>query len=168
MLCVDFSARALQVLSDEAHRRGITNLETRAADLCELPEDLRGFDVVYSSEVFQHIPSHSERLKALENLHRALRPGGRCVVCVRCWNRRASGPKDGIRSNIYYHYFTPAELRELFEAAGFRGVTVHGQVLLPGRLGRYLPPAAAAIEVSLSRFGMLASLGRFIIAVGEA
>jgi 2-polyprenyl-3-methyl-5-hydroxy-6-metoxy-1,4-benzoquinol methylase len=167
---VDFSRVALKVLSREAARRNLQNLEVRLADVCAVPEDLLGFDTVYSSEVLQHVPSAAERQRALRGFHRTLRPGGRCIVNVLCWNRRVREARDGLWSDGggYCHYFAPAELRDLFEAAGFRDVTLHGLLITPGTLTRHLPTSFARWEARLSSWRFLAGIGRFLIGVGRA
>lgn len=166
----DFSKGAITVLAAEVERRGIRNVDVRVADVCALPEDLAGFDALVSSEVLQHVPSAAERRRAMRGFHRALRPGGRCVVNVLCWNRRVAQARDGLWSDGggYCHYFTPAELRELFEDAGFRGVTLHGLLVMPGRLARRLPLAFARLEAALSASTAFAGAGRFLIGVGTA
>jgi 2-polyprenyl-3-methyl-5-hydroxy-6-metoxy-1,4-benzoquinol methylase len=169
VVCLDFSAEALRVLRDDAARLGLVNIETRVADVCAIDEDLAGFDTVFISEVLQHVPSEAERLKAMEGFHRALRPGGRCVVNVLCWNPRARRAKDGISptSGSYVHYSTPAEVRDWFVRAGFEGVSVHGMLLLPGRVTRRLPPGMAWIEAALSGVAPLAGMAAYLIGVGR-
>lgn len=166
---VDFSAEALRVLAEEAARRGITNVDVSTADVCALPASLGRFDVVYSSEVLQHVPSHAERLAAMRGFHARLEPGGRCIVNVLCWNARVRGAKDGFwAGGSFCHYTTPGELRALFEEAGFRGVGLHGLLVAPGSLTRHLPPSFALLEAGLSAVPFLAGAGRFVVGVGRA
>lgn len=170
LTCLDFSTEALRVLRDEAERRGFANVEVRASDVCRLPDDLGSFDTVVCSEVLQHVPSEGERLEALRGFLRVLEPGGRCVVNVLCWNRRVRQSKDGFwsRGGGYCHYFAPNELRALFEAAGFRRVTLHGLLVAPGSLTRRLPPSLASLESVLSGWSFMAGAGRFLLGVGHA
>ncbi len=168
LVCVDFSAAALAELEREAGRRGIANLETRAADLGDLPPLLGPFDLAYSSEVLQHVPSAAGRLRVLRNLRAVLAPGGRCVVNVARWRGHARGPQDGFwGGGVYRHYFTPPELRALLESAGFTAVRLHPLLVLPGRLARRLPLGWTAIERWCSGLPGLAGLGRFLIGVGR-
>jgi 2-polyprenyl-3-methyl-5-hydroxy-6-metoxy-1,4-benzoquinol methylase len=165
---VDFSEKALRVLRREAERRQLRNVDVQVADVCDLPDDLGPFDTVFSSEVLQHVPSVAERLKAMRGFHRVLRPGGRCVVNVLC--RHVRQAKDGLWSDDggYCHYFTPADLRGLFEEAGFTRVSIHGSLITPGGLTRHLPSPLAYLEAGLSSWGFLAGMGHFVIGVGEA
>lgn len=166
--CVDFSAAALRVLRRDAERRMLRNVEVRLADVCHLPDDLGPFDTVFSSEVLHHVPSAAERLKAMQGFHRVLRPGGRCVVNVLC--RHVRQAKDGLWSDDggYCHYFTPADLRGMFEEAGFSRVSIHGSLITPGGLTRHLPMSLAYLEAGLSSWAFLAGMGRFVIGVGTA
>jgi SAM-dependent methyltransferase len=170
LVALDFSAETLRVLAEEAARRGLRNLETRTGDVCDLPADLGGFDTVYCSEVLQHVPTHALRLAALGGFRRVLRPGGRCVVNVLCWNRRVKGDKDGFwdANGAYRHYATPAEVRGWFDEAGFRRVSLHGLLIAPGSITRRLPASLAFMEARLSTIPMLAGAGRFVIGVGQA
>ncbi len=171
VVAVDFSPAAIGVLDETARREGHGNVETRVGDICRLEGLDGGFDTAWSSEVLQHIPSRGERLAALVNLRRALRPGGRCVVNVLCWNRRVRVPKEGFwgerGDGIYRYYFRPGEVAGLMTEAGFRDVAVHGMLLAPGPLVRRLPGSAAVIEPWLSGLPF-ARFSRFVIGVGTA
>jgi ubiquinone/menaquinone biosynthesis C-methylase UbiE len=168
LVCVDFSAKALEVLAAEAQRRGLPNVETLTADLCDLPATLHDFDRVYSVAVLPHIPSHAQRLAALRGFHRILRPGGACLVEVPCYGPRARMPKEGFLDGGTYQYlFSPAELRALLEEAGFVDVSVHGMIVLPGRLTRRFPATLAFLELWCSLVPALAGSARRLIATGR-
>jgi len=168
LVCVDFSPKALEVLAGEARRRGLANVETMTADLCDLPPSLADFDRVYSVAVLPHIPSHAQRLAAMRGFHRVLRPGGACLVEVPCHGPRARVPKEGfLDGGTYQFLFTPQELRELLEQAGFVDVSIHGMILLPGRLTRHFPEAFAPLELWCSLVPALAGGARRLIATGR-
>ncbi len=168
LVCVDFSERALERLAAAGRARGISNLETVVADVCQLPRSLGPFDLVYSVAVLPHVPSQAQRLAALRAFHDVLKPGGRCVVEVPCWNRRSEVPKEAfLHGGTYQYQFTPGELGLALEEAGFRGVSLHAAIVLPGRLTRRLAPRWAGLEVWCSRLPLLAGSGRRLIAVGR-
>lgn len=170
LVCVDLSPRTLEVLAARARERGLANIETHACDLASIPVSLGPFDTVYCSEVFQHMPSHDEHLAALTRMRALLKPGGRCLINVVCWNRRAGPIKAGHvgegEQRMYWHRFTADELRGLMQEAGFTRVTLHGITVLPGTLSRRMPVAMAFIETWLSRAPALAGAGRLVLAVG--
>src|SRR5262245_13666395 len=93
LVCADLSPVALDVLRERAAAQGLANIETRVCDLADLPGELGPFDTIYSSEVLQHVPGYDEHMRVMRALHRALKPGGRCLVNVVCWNRRSHSPK---------------------------------------------------------------------------
>jgi SAM-dependent methyltransferase len=174
LVCVDLSAKALRVLASEAQARGIRNVETMQGDLCTIPSSLGPFDCAYAIEVLQLIPSRQEREAALQRLYTLLKPGGRCLISVQCWNRRTSRggmAKEGFwetgARRMYSYYFTPHELRTLLEKAGFRDIRLRGLSILPGRITRHLPASFSAAEAWCAMLPLFAGIGRLIIAIGR-
>ena len=101
--------------------RAVTVLE---ADFCQLPQDLRDFDLAFALESFVHAPDAS---RFFSSAFTALRPGGTLIVCddfanheidmrstreVRWISRYAQGWR--VSSLL-----APAKLREVAEGAGF-------------------------------------------------
>jgi len=173
LVCVDLSTGCLDILKSEATARGLRNIETQPGDLCRLPGSLGVFDAAYSVEVVDHIPSDCERLAAVKKLHDLLRPGGRCLVSVHCWNprsRRSGVEREGFwgtgERRLYHHYFTTGELRDLLCRAGFRSVRLRGLNILPGRITRSLPASLARLEVGCSMVPALAGIGSLVIGMG--
>ncbi len=174
LVCVDLSAAALGVLQSRASEKGTRNIETLATDLSSLPDSLGPFDRAYSVEVFSQIPSRRERREALGKIYGSLRPGGRCVVSVFCWNwrnRRVDPEKEGFwgtgERRLYGYLFTPLELGALLEEAGFRDIRLRGLMLLPGRITRHLPLRLAPLETWCSRVPGLSGMGRYVLASGR-
>ena len=167
--CVDLSARALEVLEQKATSRGITNVSTLACDLCELPGGLGPFDAAWSCETLQHIPGEAARRAALFRIRVVLRPGARLVVTTLARNARVRDAADGFwPGGAYRHHFTPSELAGLITEAGFRNVSVRGMLMIPGVIGRRLPPRIAALDVAAARLPRSADFGRFLIATAHA
>jgi 27-O-demethylrifamycin SV methyltransferase len=71
----------LDVVARRAARRGTTNLVLRLADAQRLPNADATFDGAYLSAVLGEIPSPA---RALHELHRVLKPGGRLVIAEVC------------------------------------------------------------------------------------
>jgi 2-polyprenyl-3-methyl-5-hydroxy-6-metoxy-1,4-benzoquinol methylase len=174
LVCVDLSANALQVLESEAKARGIHNVETVQSDLCAIPSSLGPFDSAYSVEVLGLIPSHRERRASVQRLYNLLKPGGKCLVSVSCWNfrtRLAEVKKEGLwgtgEKQMYTYYFTSRELRALLQETGFRDIQLRGLIILPGRITRHLPPSFSFVETWCSMVTPLAGIGRLVIAMGS-
>lgn len=81
------------------------------------------FDVVVSFSAIEHMEKFSDRLKAVEEMARVLRPGGYIAITgpnllnlpVTFISSRAFK-----RLGIYEHRYTPWELRRMFERCGLR------------------------------------------------
>lgn len=100
------------------------------ADLRELPFSDGEFDKVFCLAVLHHLPRKEQR-KALRELARVLKPGGRLYVSV--WNRdqrkfdgggkEVNGPwrtSDGRKVARYYYLFSDKELMLLAEKTGLK------------------------------------------------
>ena len=99
------------------------------ADFCYLPYPDETFDWAISVAAYHHIKGEEERLKALHELRRVLKPGGEAFVTV--WNRWQ--PRFWFRGKEvavpwrmkgktlyrYYHLFAYHELEKLAKEAGF-------------------------------------------------
>lgn len=111
--------------------------EFREADLNGLfPLADASADVVIANQAIEHI---LDPVKFSREIHRILRPGGRCVVTtpnIRYLKNIAHlvfsgyGPQtaggntlDGVWDDGHIHYFTHRDLRELFDQSGFGHVT---------------------------------------------
>jgi len=115
-------------------------------DVLELPFKDNEFNVVLCIAVLHHIPTRELQMKALGEMYRVLKPGGKLVMSN--WNllrevykfrrififlyscifkRRGLGFKDllipwgitGSKTKRYYYAFSLAELRRLVKRAGF-------------------------------------------------
>ena len=174
LVCADLSSGALDVLKSQAHRQGIRNIETVQADLCSITGSLGPFDVAYSVEVIQHIPSDRERRAALVRIYELLKPGGRCLISVVCWNsrtRREGAEKEGFWGTgdrrLYVYSFAPHEIGRLLIETGFHDVRVRGLLVLPGRITRHLPASLAVVDTWCSMIPALSCMGRYVIATGR-
>jgi len=125
-----------------------TKTEFLVGDILDLPFEKDQFDYVLGIAVLHHIPSRELQLKALSEMHRVLKPGGKLIMTN--WNlgreiwsfkhmalwlygfmarkRDSLGFRDllipwGITGSIakrYYYAFSLAELKRLVNRIGFK------------------------------------------------
>lgn len=79
VVITDLSEGMLSVVHENAERKGITNYEAVACDVCELPFDSRSFDAVSCRFGFMFFP---DIMMAAEEMARVLNPGGRIAAAV--------------------------------------------------------------------------------------
>ena len=95
-----------------ADRMGVVDLvEFRTADAFEIPFDDASFDVVLVESVL--VPLPGEKLKALKEMMRVLKPGGMLGA-------NESTVETFSKHPATYGTFTPESLRELFQTAGLQ------------------------------------------------
>lgn len=56
-------------------------VEFRPADVCDLPDDLGMFDLIYTERTLINLPDQEQRNKAMVGLCKLLKPGGLYVMC---------------------------------------------------------------------------------------
>ena len=100
-----------------------------AADVRCLPYSDESFNWAISIATYHHIKGEAERLKALRELKRVLKPGGEALITV--WNRWQPGfwfrskemavpwRMKGKTIYRYYYLFSRHELEKLARQAGF-------------------------------------------------
>ncbi len=73
VVAIDIEPRMMERVMRRAQAEGITNIEARVGDVCDLPFDDGAFDVIYMITVIGEIPSFED---ALRELRRVLSPSG--------------------------------------------------------------------------------------------
>ncbi|WP_162128429.1 class I SAM-dependent methyltransferase [Flavobacterium phycosphaerae] len=81
VIITDLSEDMLAIARENAMLRGITNIETQACDVCELPFADNTFDAISCRFGFMFFP---DMLLAAKEMARVLKPGGRIATAV--WN----------------------------------------------------------------------------------
>lgn len=134
--CSLSAAVALQVrsvvavdVSDEITRQSHLpgNLKLVLSDGTSVPVPESSIDVAYSNQLMEHLHSDDAR-EQLENLFRALKPGG-AYVCVT--PNRLTGPHDvsvhfdEVATGFHMREYTSSELASLFRSVGFSAVEVY-------------------------------------------
>ncbi|MBU1895621.1 class I SAM-dependent methyltransferase, partial [Patescibacteria group bacterium] len=140
----------------EAKKRS-PNLNFLVAEMTQLPIEDNSFDVIYTVATFHHLSDDKMRIKALEEMKRVLKPGGKIIMTN--WNLHNDWVKKKIKEGKFeidsndsrhikipwrtgdckiwgwrnYWSFTMDELKELFETAGFE---VEEQYFTADKTGR--------------------------------
>lgn len=81
VILTDLAEDMLKIAAENAAHRGITNIETRVCDVCDLPFDDNTFDAISCRFGFMFFP---DMLLAAKEMRRVLKPGGRIATAV--WN----------------------------------------------------------------------------------
>ena len=81
VVITDLSEDMLEIAMENAVKRGIKNIETKACDVCELPFADNTFDAISCRMGFMFFP---DMLLAAKEMVRVLKPGGRIATSV--WN----------------------------------------------------------------------------------
>lgn len=126
---IDISAKMLELAKKYAAKFEF-EVNLKQADARKIPYPYEFFDYAIAVASYHHIEGDSERLKALMELKRVLKPGGEAFITV--WNKwqtkfwfkskEAQVPwksKEGIIYR-YYHLFSYRELERLARKAGFK------------------------------------------------
>jgi SAM-dependent methyltransferase len=134
VLATDFSPAILEFAKANALRAGHRNVETLAADAERLDVGAASFDAAVCRLGLMLVP---DPLKALERVHRALKPGGRlcamlfstpeanpCVAILMATARELAGipARDPFSPGSLFSLGKPSYADELFRKAGFSDV----------------------------------------------
>ena len=131
--CVfDETERTARKAAAAIERQGAL-IESFAGPWSMLPFDPHAFDVVVIRGVLERLDAES-RLRAVQEVHRVLRPGGRTVVVEDAARGGASALLGGARRDGGYERSGGAA--HALEAAGFRGIRTlaerEGQLFIEG------------------------------------
>jgi len=130
---IDAAAPMLAVAQKRCAAYG--NVEFRAGNATALPVDDAGFDAAYSVQVFEYVP---DTARALAELYRVLRPGGRVMVWDVDWSTLSWHSDDTARMTAILrvwdehlaHPALPRVLARELRRAGFDNVRAAGHVFL--------------------------------------
>ncbi|MCS7224338.1 MAG: class I SAM-dependent methyltransferase [Armatimonadetes bacterium] len=141
---VDISFESLRKCRERLQAAGKRDYLLVHADASFLPLKSASVDAVASCQMIEHLPSDRMRRKAVQEMTRLLKVGGRFALSGYHWSWlvRWFGPKEGVhKGGIYYYRFTrdeflsliPSEIKteKLTSIAGYAwlvsGVKVRGQ-----------------------------------------
>jgi ubiquinone/menaquinone biosynthesis C-methylase UbiE len=129
----DLSEDMLLIAKENAERRGITNIETLACDVCELPFADKHFDAISCRFGFMFFP---DMQLAANEMFRVLKPGGR--IATSYWNipeknfwvtsvmgtinKNMELPQPPSGAPGMFRCCKPGLMKEIFENAGFKNI----------------------------------------------
>jgi tRNA (uracil-5-)-methyltransferase TRM9 len=129
---IDISRKMLEMAQKYSDKFDFT-VNLTEADAGYLPYADGSFDYAIAVATYHHIEGENERLCALRELHRVLKPGGEAFLTV--WNRwqprfwlkrqdiQVPWRTDEDTLYRYYHLFSYGEIEKLVKRAGFEVVT---------------------------------------------
>jgi ubiquinone/menaquinone biosynthesis C-methylase UbiE len=134
VVITDLAEDMLTVARENAVTRGISNIETKACDVCELPFADNSFDAISCRFGFMFFP---DMQLAANEMTRVLKPGGRIAVSVwnipekNFWvtaimstiNRNMDLPQAPSGAPGMFRCCKPGLMKELFEKAGLKKIT---------------------------------------------
>src|SRR5215471_6697390 len=152
VLATDISASMLAIAAESARQAGLHNVDTRVMDAQRLDLEPDAFDAAVSRNCLMLIPDYQ---RALTEMRRVLKPGGRCAAIVfstpeRCpylaiphaivlrVGRLASPASERFGE---FRLGAPGMLEDAYRMAGFREISVH---TVPTR--RRFPSLAEAMQ----------------------
>lgn len=133
MYAIDTSAD--QIAAAERHCSDMEWIDCSVANVLELPFDDETFDAVYGVQVFEYVTPLD---RALDEVRRVLRTGGRCAIISTDWN------------TAVWHAGDPARMQRILDAWGAHSPTPN----LPSILGPRLRQAGLE-EIRVSAMPLL-------------
>ena len=102
-------------------------------DMCNLPYNDNSFDTLLSIASFHHLATEARRVKALQEMRRVIKPGGKVLLSVWSKNQPSKAKqkftkygdtivkwnKFGMTYDRYYYIFRIDELKRLFSSCGW-------------------------------------------------
>jgi len=170
IVAVDRSKRSLEVLKERSSGTGTSNIDMILADLTEpLPVRLAATKA-FSVQLLQHVPSSEGRRRVMGRVLAALAPGGAAVFLdeVHALSRRLrSKPREVAgKDTLYFHPFTPKEIRKELRSVGFGSVRLVGCGVLYWSRYCILPQALTHLDVMLSSLPGMVWISKFVAATG--
>ena len=118
VLAVDISAEMLSQLRKKALEEGLTNIETREGDGCDMSVADGSVDLVCANMYLHHIEDIES---AIKEMFRVLKAGGNIFLAD-----LAEHSNTELKEQMHdiWQGFKPTELRKVFERSGFKNVKV--------------------------------------------
>jgi ubiquinone/menaquinone biosynthesis C-methylase UbiE len=167
VVITDLASDMLDIANENAAKRGITNIETVACDVCELPFEDNSFDAISCRFGFMFFP---DMQLAANEMARVLKPGGKMATSVwdvpenNFWitasmgtiNKNMDLPAPPPGSPGMFRCANPEVMKGILENAGFKNISEKKVTskLMTGTAERYwdvMTDIAAPIVAALSK-----------------
>jgi len=169
VVATDIAPAMLAAAQEQAVAQGLTNISFEVADAQNLPFASASFDVVTCRFGIAHVPDYQ---RALEEIRRVLRPGGRAAFVV--WGPRERNPYFTLVDGVLTPYPAPTttpprgpgpftfaaagSLRRALVAAGFKEIDEQTHEITLSWPGTVDSAWQGRREMSASTTALLASL----------
>ncbi len=136
MYLVDFSKEMIKLAEKKAKKEKI-NAEFFVADLIKLPFEDEFFDYAICISSLHCVEGEKNREKAVKELHRVLKKGGKAKIGV--WNKNTkrfkNSPKERTvgwrdKGKRYYYLYDEKEVHDLFKKSGFKIILKDNQGIM--------------------------------------
>jgi len=165
---MDFSLQSLRQCRKAC--KNTQNLFLIQADVTQLPIKKQYFDTIVFKGVLEHIPSPDERVAALKQLKKVLKPKGQLFLTTYNYNlkNRLLQNKQGYHiKKIYYYNYSHRELKKLLYKV-FKKIRVFtGIVNLYPYFLHFFGKASKYLDTKLEKSRSSLALGNFLLAVIE-
>lgn len=125
------------------------------------------FDTMLCAGVLHHVPGEDQRRLFVAEMARVSAPDARLVIALHSfsWFIRRMFPRENVYHNLFWHRYTPAELRGLLAATwGPARIHIEGICHLPRwRVGNRLGAFGVWLDRQLSRLPGLARVSGVIL-----
>ena len=167
VIAIDFSARSLKLLKENAKNEGLS-LFTVLSDIRYLPLRSDLVDKIVCTEVIQHVPNWRDRMRVVKDLKRVLKNKGKIVLLVYSYRRkliRRRSFKSGFGgTGIFRLNFDLADLIFLVRSGGFSRYELRGSNNIPERIIGHLGRMGVLLEIFVSSLPISVVLGDYLIA----
>lgn len=170
LTAIDISPASVRLAEGRLRHYGVNNVRFAVEDAERLDSLEDGsFDVAFSFSTIRFCPNPQ---KALEAMHRKLKPGGVAIVdfpnAASPWHRFVKAAA-GIAVHDHDNLYTPEKARALFERAGFRVEAVKVFLFTSRRTPTPLLPIFKLLDVVLERTPLVRSwLGIILVKAVKA
>lgn len=136
MYLVDFSNDMIELARKNAQKKKIP-VEFAVAPMSKLPFENNFFDAAICISALYCIEKSSDRKKAIQELHRVLKPRAQVLVAV--WNKNSKRFRNSQKEKRvqwtnkgerYYYLYDENEIHKLFEKIGFKIIEIQNSPLM--------------------------------------